>query len=300
MTLRHMKIFVAVFQHSNITRAAAELHLAQPSVSLAIKELEEYYGIQLFARIGRRISPTPCGREFYSYALHIVTLFEDMETKIKNWGAVGSIRIGTSITIGTHILPFLLNQYQLQYPSLKIQAVVGKSSDIEQKLLDNSLDIGLIETNPEHIDLCATPFMQDKMCAIVARDHPLASQKSVSLSQLVEYPFLVREKGSAGRDLLDACCSLQRLSLQILLESSSTQAIVKAVANGLGVAILPYLLVERDVLENVVEPLRLCQPLQRDLNIVYHKSKFLSPNLKTFIALCQRYGRDHEIALDLV
>ena len=67
MTLRHMKIFVAVFQHSNITRAAAELHLAQPSVSLAIKELEEYYGIQLFARIGRRISPTPCGREFYSY-----------------------------------------------------------------------------------------------------------------------------------------------------------------------------------------------------------------------------------------
>lgn len=296
MTLRHMKIFVAVFQYSNITKAAAELHLAQPSVSLAIKELEEYYGIQLFARIGRRISPTQCGEEFYNYAIHIVSLFEDMETKIKNWDKVGSIRIGTSITIGTHILPTLLKQYQSKFPSLTIEAVVGKSSDIKQKILANSLDIGLIETNPEHTDLCVTPFMRDNMCAIVANDHPLAAGVSASLSQLVQYPFLVREKGSAGRDLLDACCSLQRLSYRVLLESSSTQAIVKAVANGLGVAILPYLLVERDVQENVIKALRLRQPLRRDLNIVYHKSKFLSPNMKAFFALCQRYGESHEAA----
>ena len=88
MTLRHMKIFVTVYQHSSVTKAAGELHLAQPSVSLAVKELEEYYGIRLFERIGRGIRPTEAGSEFYSYALHIVSLFEDMEKKflfLKIW-----------------------------------------------------------------------------------------------------------------------------------------------------------------------------------------------------------------------
>ena len=112
MTLRHMKIFTAVFRNSNITRAAEELHLAQPSVSLAIKELEEYYGIRLFERIGRGISPTEGAKEFYGYALHIVSLFDEMEIKIKNWDTLGTLRLGTSIAIGTHILPILLERYQ--------------------------------------------------------------------------------------------------------------------------------------------------------------------------------------------
>ena len=129
MTLRHMKIFVTVYRHSNITRAAEELHLAQPSVSLAVKELEEYYGIRLFERIGRRICPTEAGNEFYSYALHIVSLFEDIEKRIKNWDTLGTIRIGTSITIGTHILPGLIKKYQEAYPSLRVEAMVNNSGN---------------------------------------------------------------------------------------------------------------------------------------------------------------------------
>ena len=113
MTLRHMKIFVSVFRHSNVTRAADELHLAQPSVSFAIKELEDYYGIRLFERIGKRITPTETGKEFFGYALHIVSMFDEMEKKIRNWDAIGTIRIGASITIGTHILPPLLKRYSL-------------------------------------------------------------------------------------------------------------------------------------------------------------------------------------------
>ena len=290
MTLRHVKIFVAVFRHSNITKAAAELHIAQPSVSFAIKELEDYYGVRLFERIGRRICPSECGKEFFGYALHIVSLFEDMEKKIKNWDTLGTLRIGTSITIGTHILPVLIRQYQTQYPDLKIEAVVSNSSDIEQKILDNSIDIGLIETAPEHLDVHSVSFMHDTMCAIVPCSHPLAKQASVTLSQLADYPFLMREKGSAGRELLDACFALQQLSVQPLLESSSTQAIVKGVAEGLGVAVLPYLLVQRDVRENIVTMLSLKNSLQRELHIIYHKSKFLTPNMNAFITLCKNYG----------
>lgn len=124
-----MKIYVAVFHHSNITKAAEELHLAQPSVSLAIKELEEYYGIRLFERMGRRILPTEGGKEFYGYALHIVSLFDEMEKKVRNWDAIGNLRVGASITIGTQLLPELLQRFRMEAPEIRMEAVVGKEQN---------------------------------------------------------------------------------------------------------------------------------------------------------------------------
>lgn len=291
MTLRHMKIFVAVFRHSNITKAAQELHLAQPSVSLAIKELENYYGIRLFERIGKRISPTEGGKEFFGYSLHIVSLFEEMEKRMKNWDVSGTIRIGSSITIGTHILPGLIRNYQAEFPDLKINAIISNSSTIENHILDNTIDLGLIETQPEHEDIQAVPFMKDSLCAIVGCSHPLAKESSVTLSDLAQYPFLMREKGSAGREILDSYFSIQQLNVRPAWESSSTQAIVKGVAEGLGVAVLPYLLVEKDIQEKTVRMLPFTRPLSRDLNIIYHKSKYLTPNMKAFLSLCLAYGR---------
>ena len=290
MTLRHMKIFVAVFRHSNITKAAQELHLAQPSVSLAIKELENYYGIRLFERIGKRISPTEGGKEFFGYSLHIVSLFEEMEKRMKNWDVSGTIRIGSSITIGTHILPGLIRNYQAEFPDLKINAIISNSSTIENHILDNTIDLGLIETQPEHEDIQAIPFMKDSLCAIVGCSHPLAKESSVTLFDLAQYPFLMREKGSAGREILDSYFSIQQLNVRPAWESSSTQAIVKGVAEGLGVAVLPYLLVEKDIQEKSVRMLPFTRPLSRDLNIIYHKSKYLTPNMKAFLSLCQTYG----------
>lgn len=290
MTLRHMKIFVAVFRHSNITKAAQELHLAQPSVSLAIKELENYYGIRLFERIGKRISPTEGGKEFFGYSLHIVSLFEEMEKRMKNWDVSGTIRIGSSITIGTHILPGLIRNYQAEFPDLKINAIISNSSTIENHILDNTIDLGLIETQPEHEDIQAVPFMKDSLCAIVGCSHPLAKESSVTLFDLAQYPFLMREKGSAGREILDSYFSIQQLNVRPAWESSSTQAIVKGVAEGLGVAVLPYLLVEKDIQEKTVRMLPFTRPLSRDLNIIYHKSKYLTPNMKAFLSLCQTYG----------
>lgn len=286
MTLRHMKIFTAVFQYSSITRASEELHLAQPSVSLAVKELEEYYGIRLFERMGRGISPTEAGKEFYGYALHIVSLFDEMEKKIRNWDAIGTLRIGTSITIGTHILPSLVLRCQELLPGLTIKAFVSRSAKVEEGILSNTIDFGMIENYPEHPELCAVPFMQDELCAVVAPSHELAGREKVTLKELAQYPFLMREKGSAGRDILDACFAIRQLSVKPSLESASTQAIVSGVAAGLGVAVLPCLLIEKDLKEGTVIRVPLAHPLKRELNIVYHKSKYLTKNMKLFMQLC--------------
>lgn len=291
MTLRHMRIFVSVFQKNSITKAAQELHLTQPSVSLAVRELEDYYGIRLFDRIGRHIAPTECGKEFYRYAVHIVSLFNEMEKKMRNWDTFGTLRIGASITIGTHILPVLIHRYQDQFPDLMIEAKVSKSASVEDEIIHNGIDLGLIETQPSHPDLRAVPFMTDSMCAITAPDHPLASVKSISLAELSRFPFLMREKSSAGCKLLDAAFSLQQMTVSPRWESTSTQALVKAVAEGLGVSVLPYLIVKKDIEEGTVRQIPLNQPIRRNLNVIYHKSKFLPDNMKSFIELCKKYGK---------
>ena len=292
MTLRHLNIYVSVFQHNSITKASESLHLAQPSVSLAVRELEDHYGTRFFTRAGRRIIPTESGKEFYGYALHIVSLFAEMERKFRNWDSEGIFRIGASITIGTHILPALIHRCQLAFPQLRIEAVIQNSATIEQLILDNAIDIGLVENQPDHPDLQAVPFLQDALCAIVPPGHPLAGRGKVSLADLAKYPFFMREKGSAGRELLDASFALQQLAVRPAWESSSTQAIVNGVAQGLGVAVLPFLLVKRDVEEKTVVPADLDPPLRRSLHVICHRSKYRTASMETFFSLCREYGAE--------
>ena len=294
MTLRHMKIFVAVFRHSSITKASRELHLAQPSVSLCIRELEEYYGVSLFERIGRGITPTEAGKEFYGYAIHIVDLFEEMEKKIRNWDTLGKLRLGASITIGTHILPVLIQRYQKEFAKLRIEVIIDKSAVIEEHILNNTIDLGLIESSPDNPDLDSMPFIRDSLCAVTAPDHPLTRLREVTLSEIARYPFLMREKGSAGREMLEACFSEQQMAVRPLWESASTQAIVRGVAAGIGVAILPRLLVKKDIEEGTIAEVPLAKPLERNLNMICHRSKYVTPNMKAFMKLCREYGGQQE------
>ena len=286
MTLRHLHIFVTVLQAGGITRAALMLHVSQPSVSLAIRELEEHYGVRLFERTGRNVVPTECGKAFYGYALHIVSLFRDMEKNMESWDETGILRIGTSITIGTHVLPALLLACRERFPGLHTEVVIHNSSTIERFATDNSIDIGLIENAPQHPDILCRPFRKDRLCGIAPAGHPLAGRNDVTIAELAKYPLLLREKGSGGREILDACFSLEQLHVRPLWESVSNQAIIRGVAAGLGVSVLPCLLVQKDILEGSVAAFDLRPELGRDFNIIYHKRKYLTAPMRNFIDLC--------------
>ena len=167
---------------------------------------------------------------------------------------------------------------------------VCRASQVEQLVLDNRIDLGLIETQPEHEELVAVPFSRDELQAIVPPSSPLAGRGEVAIQELAQFPFLMREPGSAGRKALDGYLALHRLSVQPAWESVSTQALIKAVVEGLGVAVLPKLLIQQDVASGNVVPLTLLEPLRRTLNIVYHKRKYLSESMQRFIALCRETG----------
>ncbi len=118
MTIRHMKIFVSVYQAQSITRAAEQLHMTQPAVSRAIQELEHYYGVCLFERIGRRICSTESAARLYAQALHIIETLDSMEKGLRDWDEFGVLRVGATITLGNFLLPELAARFQQRHRHL--------------------------------------------------------------------------------------------------------------------------------------------------------------------------------------
>lgn len=135
--------------------------------------------------------------------------------------------------------------------------------------------------------------MDDSLCAIAAPDHPLAGRNQVSLTELAGYPLLMREKGSAVRETMDACFSILQLQIRPAWESASSQAIVRGVAEGLGVSVLPFMMVEEALESGLVVRVPLENPIRRRLNIVWHKSKYLTENMKIFMEMAREYGREN-------
>ena len=142
MTIRHIRVFLAVCESGcNMTRAAEMLHMTQPAVSLAIRELEQYYGVLLFDRIGRRLQITEAGRHLLRYAVHICVQFDEMETELRDWDTFGILRVGASITVGSQFLPKYVKAFSGIRPQTEVRAVVEPSDRLEKKILENELDL---------------------------------------------------------------------------------------------------------------------------------------------------------------
>lgn len=288
MTLKHLKIFVTVCDCNGITAAAEKLYLAQPSVSLAISELEKYYGIKLFDRISRKLYLTESGKQFLNYATHIVSLFDEMEKEIKNWDSFGMLRIGSSITIGNYLLPKYVQMFKQQHPNIKVQVTIDNSEEIEHRIMSNSIDFALVEGVIHSPQLKHNTFMEEELVLICGTNHPLYKLKEVKIEMLKDYEFILREKGSGGRELFDSTMLLHGMEIRPIWESVSTQAIIRAVSLGLGLSVLPNLLVEKDLKAGNIEQIKVKNlSLKHRFHVIYHKNKFLTNSAKEFINLCK-------------
>ncbi len=289
MTVRHMKIFLMVYQTQNITKAARALHMTQPAVTRAIQEIEHYYGVSLFERMNRRLSVTEAGKQFYAQALHIVDSFDEMEKGLKNWDEQGTLRVGASISIGNFLLPKVVAGYQKKHPQLKVYVNISNGSRIQQMILDNQLDFALIEGEVVDEHLEKQPFARDQLVLVLPPDDPLAACDKVQLLDIKDRPFLLRENGSGGRNFLNHIFAVHDLPLEPVWESASTQAIVKAVHEGLGISFLPGQLVKNDlergfVITRPVED----EPFSRTNYIIWHRNKYLTHTAKELMELCRQ------------
>ena len=287
MTLRHMRIFVAVCEAKSTTKAAEKLYMAQPAVSLAIKELEEYYGVKLFDRISKRLYLTDAGKYFFDCASHIVSLCDDIESNINSRRRSGKLKIGASITVGTKLIPGYVAMFKKRQPQIETEVFIGNSDLNEKKILQNELDFAIIEGLAHSENIVSRTYMKDKLVAICSPSDPLCRKDAVTIDELLTRPLLLREVGSGTRELFDHVMASFEYAYTPLWESTSNEAIINAVAKGLGVSVLSEMIVRDYLKQGFIAELKLEQlRFDRGFNIIYHKNKSLSGAAEEFIEMC--------------
>lgn len=287
MTLRHLKIFLVVCEQDSITKAAEKLYISQPAVSNSVKELEDYYGIKLFDRISKRLILTEAGKRVLEYATHIVSLFDEMESNIHDLDKMGKLNIGSSMTIGTNFMPNFVRRFKDLFPQTDIRVIIDSSDVIEKKIQRGELDFGLIESVVHLESIISETFMDDELAIICNPTHPFCN-KTVNIKDFIGEPFLLREKGSGARELFDDVLTSQGFSITPIWESTNTQALVNAAANGLGISVLPYILIKEELVCGKIGSFKVDGlKFKRKFNIIYHKNKYLTSTAKAFIDMCK-------------
>ncbi len=291
MTLRHLKIYIEVYRLENVTKAADALHMTQPAVSRSIQEIERYYNVRLFERIHHRLYVTELGKEFYAYALHIMDSFEQMEQGLRTWDEYGILRIGTSISIGTFLLPKVLLACKTHNPHLKIKSTVSNWHHLQQALLNNELDFVVMEGGMIPDMLHAQSIAQDCLVPVLPPNAPERNTEQ-TLQELVKNPLLLREYGSAGRGFLEHIFAIHHIQAEPLMESISTQAILQSVHMGLGISFLPKHLVEESIANGFVATCQVSdETFCRDNYIVWHKQKFITKSAKETMDFFRLYAK---------
>ena len=279
MTLRHIRIFLAVCENgNNTTRAARALYLAQPAVSRAVAELEEYYGVRLFDRIGRRLYLTEAGRRMWEYAVHICGLFDDLEKGLRGWDEQGVLRVGASITIGSQFLPGYVDAFRAAHPGVDVRVWVGPSEQLEEKLLHNTLDVALMEGPVHGSALTAEEYMADTLAVVCAPGRPFTQGQTVPLDAFRAQRFLLREKGSGTRQLFENYADKHKLLLKVTWEANCPRTILNAVLYNKVLSVMSLRLMPHEIRH---QRLRIFHnedlEWNRTFKLVYHKNKFLTP-----------------------
>ena len=254
MTIRHLKTFCAVCEEGGITRAAEKLCVAQPSVSQTISELERYYGVSLFDRVGRRLVLTPEGERLRVKAQEAIASFSEFEEAARDTKARHIIRIGSSVTAGQMVLPRLMIAIETTLDRAECRAIADSAAAVEQLVEEGSLDFALVEGSVSRA-LAAEAVFSDRLLAVCSAGMKI--KNSLSPSELVSLPLLLRRRGSASRDLLDERLSALGLKAQPKLSSSSNSVLLAAAREGLGVAVLPEALVAAELAAGRLKEVRI-------------------------------------------
>lgn len=295
MTIRHLKIFLAVCDGGcNTTRAAEALTMAQPAVSLALKELEQYYGVVLFDRVGRHLQITAAGKRLWEYASHITSLFDDMEKGMRDWDTFGLLRVGASITIGSQFLPNYVKAFYARHPGTEIRAVIEPSDRLEAQILSSDLDLALMEGMSHSPSLESEEYMEDHLVVICPARGRFVQGQTLTQEEFRSQKFLLREPGSGTRETFQRVMEEAGLSVEPIWEAMSTTALVNAVINGLGITVLPHRMVLGPLSKGLVVSVRVeGLEFRRKYYIVRHRAKYLTASARAFLDLCRSYEMDY-------
>ena len=225
MTIRHLKIFLTVAEAGKMSLAAEQLFITQPSVSQAIRELEEHYGTLLFERLSKKLYITEDGKTLYVTAKQLVTQFESLEESMRKENRREKIRIGGTITLGSGILSKVVRDLKMEQPDLDIYSYMNNTQIIEQKLLNMELDVGIVEGRVKSRDLISIPLIDDMLVLACGQNHLFYGRHTLFINELNGHDFVKREPGSGTRELFENFIVRHGLDIHTVFEESTPDSI---------------------------------------------------------------------------
>lgn len=284
ITLRQLEVFAEVLKSGSTTQASVMLALSQSAVSAALTDLEGQLGVQLFDRVGKRLVVNEHGRLLYPRALALLEQTIEIEQLFREDN--GAIRVYASSTIGNYILPAMIARYRHDFPDLPLELSVGNSQDVINAVLDFRVDIGLIEGPCHSTEIISQPWLEDELVVFAAPDNPLTHQPP-TLEALANAPWILRERGSGTREVLDHLLLAHLPHFQLVMELGNSEAIKHAVRHGIGISCLSRRVVAEQLASGALVELPVpLPPLRRTLYLIRHRQKHISNALQRFLSYC--------------
>ncbi|MED1784623.1 LysR family transcriptional regulator [Brevibacillus fortis] len=289
---QHLLVFVTVADRQNFSRAAEELHMTQPAVSQYIHALERTIGTKLLERSNKYVRLNKAGEIVYHHAREILGLYTRMQSLVDDLMNTpsGHLTIGASYTYGEYVLPHVIARLRQHYPLITPTITIHNSTVIAELVAKSQLDVGIVEGDEVDDKMCVEPFADDRMYLIASPEHRLAGRTDVSIDELREETWIVREEGSGTREAAEKMFRQLQFTPQKRMEFGSTQVIKESVEAGLGISLLSYWAIRKERKLGTLCTLKVTgTPVTRDFSLVTKSNEFHTKALDIFMDLIRTH-----------
>ncbi len=289
-SFRELEIFSKVVELGSFSKAAEAVFLVQASVSERIASLENKIGTRLLDRLGRKVIPTAAGELLYKHAALLLGMKETAQLEMEKFLGLeqGEISMGGSTIPGEYILPALIGRFNKKYPHLSVKLTISDSSVIENQVLGGQLELGVIGSESSHPNILCQALWKDELVLAVPARHPWARRKVVSLKELRETPFILREDGSGTLKILENHLRETGVdgseALQVIARFGSSTAVKEGVKSGLGLSILSARAIETEVQSGLLKALKVeGLSMSRNFFLIRNKQRIASPSCQAML-----------------
>ncbi|MDX2099269.1 MAG: LysR substrate-binding domain-containing protein [Leptolyngbyaceae cyanobacterium bins.59] len=293
ITLHQLEVFEAAARHCSFTRAAEELFLTQPTVSMQVKQLSRAIGLPLFEQIGKRLYLTDAGQTLLATCREVFDKLSLLEMNIANMKGLkqGQLRLAV-ITTAKYVVPRLLGPFCQLYPGIDVSLTITNHDRVMERMAQNLDDLYIVSQPPKHLDIEFHPFVENPLVVLAPSNHPLVHERNIPLKRLADEPFIMREPGSGTRRVVQQLFDQKGIPVKVRLEIGSNEGIKQAIAGGMGVSILSL---HSLVLEGKNGPLAILDvenfPISQHWYVVFPAGKQLSVVARTFFDYLQEEGK---------
>jgi len=289
MELRQLRYFLAVAATQNFTRAAETVHVSQPSLSIQIAALEDELGTKLFDRLGRKVALTQAGELFREHAGRVLRELEQAVQVVQELQGAqrGRLVVGTVATVNSYLIPPLVSRFKQRFPGIHLQVHAQPSTEIVAGLLANRLDVGICLLPVTHARLTVVPLFDERLVLVAPANSPMKKPR-LHMRELAGLPLVLMPVDYCLRKMVEAECAEARIQPQVVLEMTSPEGILQAVAGGAGFTILPELYVRMRPPGLSLRTVDLYDPVPRhSVGLVFPSDRYQNLAAKEFGNLCR-------------